>query len=512
MHVLTRVRRFVAEHDLLQPTDRVIAAVSGGSDSVALACLLHELHARAELELVGLVHFNHQLRPNADHDERCATALGTSLGLSIFTGRGDVAARARRERRSLEDAARGARYECFARAREHFRADVVALGHTRDDQAETVLLRLLRGAGLRGLAAMHPRNGFVVRPLLACRRAELRAYLDARGIAYVDDESNEDVSIPRNRIRAELIPLLASRFNAAIVDVLAGEAEVAREVWEWVDAAARAAAAEVVRVLPAVEENAKAAEASQSLRSSARLSRAPRSTVGDVRVIDLARFEALAPALRRAVLWRTMRDVSGGRPIGFEHVAAALRVATADGPPAIDAPGQRLQRIGRTVVLTGRPPNAKGRHLLTGEPPANLFRYPLSIPGEVQLPESGCILSAEPVCAAGLIETRAAVGNGAVAAVRGDLVHGSLAVRNRRPGDRFQPVGLGGRKKLQDFFVDRKIARHVRDTVPIVVDDSDRIVWVAGYRIDEAFRVTNASQHVLLLRLTQAPAVWGGSV
>ena len=127
-------------------------------------------------------------------------------------------ARAGRERRSLEDAAHAARYAFFDRARAHFDADVVAVGHTRDDQAETFLLRLLRGAGARGLAAMHPRRGAVIRPLLDCRRDDLRAYLAERRIPHVEDESNLDVSIPRNRVRAELLPLLQARFNPAAVD------------------------------------------------------------------------------------------------------------------------------------------------------------------------------------------------------------------------------------------------------------------------------------------------------
>src|SRR5207237_6429780 len=143
-------------------------------------------------------------------------ALANDLGFPIVVDTEDVAARARRERRSLEDAARAARYEFFDRARERLNAQVVALGHTRDDQAETFLLRLVRGAGPRGLAAMHPRHGFIVRPLIDCRRGELRAYLNEQHVSYVDDETNTDVAIPRNRVRAELIPLLESRFNPGI--------------------------------------------------------------------------------------------------------------------------------------------------------------------------------------------------------------------------------------------------------------------------------------------------------
>src|SRR5438128_6992360 len=235
MLLIDQVRRTMREHSLGGRETRLVVALSGGADSVALAHLMHELAAAGEIAPAGAAHFNHQLRATADRDERFSVAVAQSLGWPIVTGREDVAARARRERRSVEDAARTSRHEFFERARAELDAQVVALGHTRDDQAETFLLRLLRGAGPRGLAAMHPRNGAIVRPLLECRRAELREYLAARHASFVDDESNADVSIPRNRVRLELLPMLERRFNPAIVDVLADEAELAREMWLWME-------------------------------------------------------------------------------------------------------------------------------------------------------------------------------------------------------------------------------------------------------------------------------------
>jgi tRNA(Ile)-lysidine synthase len=176
-------------------------------------------------------------------------------------------------------------------------------------------------------------------------------------------------------------------------------------------------------------------------------------------------------------------------------VAAALRLIEQRADNRADFPGQRLERIGSSVVLTGRVDGAQGRR--TPDEVSNLFRFPLSIPGEVALPGAGWVVSAEPV--AGAILSSAARNDTAL--VRSDLCRGSLAVRNRRPGDRFRPVGVGGQKKLQDFFVDRKVGRKQRDTVPLVVDETDRIVWVAGFGIDEAFRVTDPAQAVIILKL-----------
>ena len=235
--LLHRIRAFALTHDLFRADSRVLAAVSGGADSIALAHVLAELDRLRVLRFAGVIHFNHQLRAESDSDESFVRETAATLGVPFLSDRDDVRGRAARGRLSIEVAARHARYAFFERARKAIGADRVALGHTRDDQAETVLLRLMRGAGPRGLSGMHPRNGTLVRPLLDCRRDELRAWLVDRGVAHVEDASNDDVSVPRNRVRKELLPLLAARFNPNIVDVLADEAELARAAWQWMDQA-----------------------------------------------------------------------------------------------------------------------------------------------------------------------------------------------------------------------------------------------------------------------------------
>ena len=460
--LIDRVRATIRAHDLARPETRVLLAVSGGSDSVALAYLLSELAHRNELRVAGIIHLNHQLRPGAAEEEGFCGALAARLGWPFLAHRAEVAARARAERRSVEDAAHAARYQFFEHARVRFEADAVALGHTRDDQAETFLLRLLRGAGPRGLSGMHPRRDGVIRPLLDCRRAELRSLLEDRGVPFVRDESNDDVSIPRNRVRAELLPLLERRFNPSIVDVLADEATLAREEWQWMETAARAAAAGVV---------------TQPSR--------------DVRELDMEAVARLPPALGRVVVRDALVEASGGRPISFRHVEDALRLTG-----TADVPGVRMKRRGERLVLKQRGP-AKVR--LKPDAPPHFFRYSLSIPGEVAVREAGCVVSAERAPSTGSV----ILSNSDVAVLQLDRCRPPLGVRNRRPGDRFRPLGLGGRKKLQDYFVDRKVPRNARDQVPIVVDDTDRIVWVAGYGIADEFRVTDPAQAVLILRLRQ---------
>jgi tRNA(Ile)-lysidine synthase len=294
---------------------------------------------------------------------------------------------------------------------------------------------------------------------------------------YVDDETNEDRSIPRNRVRAELLPLLADRFNPAIIDTLAAEAALMRDLWIWAEEVSR----------PFLE------------------------TPG---TLEVAALQGTPLALRRLIVWRALSAASGRREISFDRVASVVRLIEA-GPDrdhavernVVNVPGLHVQRIGGRIVINKRviAPNLA---------PANLFSIPLSIPGEALVPGTGWLVSVEDpetanppggnVRSVRSVAPNATAGNESVAVVQRDRVQGSLVVRNRRPGDRFRPVGLGGSKKLQDLFVDRKLPRTERDWVPLVVDETDRIVWVAGYGIDEAFRVTDPSQAVLVLRLRRA--------
>jgi tRNA(Ile)-lysidine synthase len=203
-------------------------------------------------------------------------------------------------------------------------------------------------------------------------------------------------------------------------------------------------------------------------------------------------------AIRRLALWRAMTEAAGGRTVSLEHVNAALRMAESDAPSGcVDAPGHVVERIGDRVVLkNGRSNDVRSRE-------RDFFRYPLSIPGEVSLRQHGCIVSAQLAAAGQMARdaVSATMSSRATAVVNADGWTAPLSVRNRRPGDRFRPFGLDGQKKLQDFLVDRKVARAERDRVPLVVDADDRIVWVAGHEIDEAFRVTDVSRAVLILTL-----------
>lgn len=470
MDLVARVRRYIDRQQLMPPGARVLVALSGGADSVAMLFVLRELQSEGVVVLAGVAHLNHQLRgADADADEAFCSALAARLELPFRSERIDVAALARVRRRSLEDAARTARYGFLSGAAAALAADVIAVAHTRDDQAETFLLRLVRGAGTRGLGGIRPRAGQVVRPLLEVARADLRAYLRALGEAFREDASNADRTVPRNRIRHELLPYLREHFSAAIADVLARDAASAQEDEHYLESQARDLATTMVS----------ADDTGSLVLNARRLTAAP---------------AALATRVARAALER----LAGERPVSYDHINALLALAGQPAGGPLSLPGQVAVRSGLSVTL--RPVGPPGGTPPEGGSDVNSFAVSLSIPGEVHLAPQRLAVQAEklPGSAARL---RTWGARDTEVGVAPEALQLPLAVRSRRPGDRFRPLGAPGIRKLQDFLVDRKVPRPQRDTLPLVVDANDRIVWVVGHSVAEDFRVTDPSRGVLLLKV-----------
>ncbi len=464
MSLVERVHRTIRRYGLLPPDARILVAASGGADSTALLHVLRELAPVARFALAGVAHYNHRLRPEAGADESFCGGLASSLALPFEAGAGDVAAEARRTRSSLEDAGRRMRYAFLEEAAARCGASHLAVGHTRDDQAETVLLALIRGAGPRGLAGMAPRRGNIVRPLIEQSHDELVEWLAARGLAFREDESNRDTRFLRNRVRHELLPLLRCRFSPAVVSVLARAAAIAADDAAFLDSRAGEVFSDVV--LPAAG--------------------------GRCLVLDARRLASCEPAIARRVAALALSRFGRGRAgVGFSQAERLLAMASGDLQGPVSFPGQQAEIVGGRVRLTPR----EGRSVEKSGPRANSFRATLSVPGEVLVPDGRAVSS----------ELRrrgdTAVLAGRCTAVIDAATVSSLSVRFRQPGDLFRPLGLGGRKKLQDYFVDRKVPRDRRDSTPLVVDADDRLVWVAGHVIAEDFRVGRDTRDVVILKL-----------
>jgi len=484
MALAALVRSTIRRYSMIPPGGRVVVALSGGPDSVALLHLLRELEAHGDLVVAGVAHFNHQLREAAGEDERFCGELAQTLGLPIELGRADVRAVARTDRRSIEDAARRLRYAFLQEAAARLHAGAIAVGHSRDDQAETFLLRIVRGAGTRGLGSIRPKAGSIVRPLIEVSRADLRQFAADRKLTFREDATNDDVSIPRNRVRHELLPYLAREFSPNIVEVLSREAALA-----------------------AVDEDRLQIDAID-LATSIVLT----NTRDEGTALDAAALTAAHPALASRVARLALERHAGGQFVGFDHVQRFLDfVREGATGSALSLPGQHARIVRspatpykRMAVLAAddggrfsRPRGIRGKRALPGKLPeqGNSFCVLLSIPGEVVLTEQRWTVSAEWADSA----EPAAEGAGLSALVKG--LDAPLAVRSRRPGDRFRPPGLQGRaRKLQDFMVDRRIARSDRDLLPLVVDGADRIVWIVGHAVAEGFRAAVPSPGVILLK------------
>lgn len=468
---------------------RVIAAVSGGADSVALLLLLRDLHARGELILEAVAHLNHSTRgESSDQDEAFCRTLAERAGLAFHSARIDVPERARLQRLSIEVAARNARREFLEQVRQAHAADVVATAHTQDDQAETVLLRMVRGAGLRGLGGIAPVRDSWIRPLLTCSRAQLQDELRKRRYTWQQDATNLDLRNPRNRVRHELLPYLEQHFNPSARQALSRLADLARVDEGTLERSTLDAIAQVVQF----------DETQARLNSDA--------------------LGCLPEAIARRVVLHALERI-GGRSYGVDDVDAVRAVAAGEGRTR-EISGLRVEHSGASVVLmiraldrdaapdenSGLVAGYEGQSPWSVWQPGAPFRFDLLIPGTVQVAETGWMLEAAGPYPPQPARYRPSSNQEVEIDAAG--LGQELVVRSRQPGDRVRPLGLGGQKKLQDVFVDRKVSRSDRDRVPIVTDAGGRIVWVAGHVLAEDFRVTSRTKAVIILKLRRVSSPW----
>jgi tRNA(Ile)-lysidine synthase len=437
---------------------RVLAAVSGGADSVALTWVLHELSQSGAVTFVGIAHVHHQLRgADADADEAFCHALAARVGVACVSGRVDVTGAMTTSGGSVESVARRLRYAWLEAAAREIGATHVATGHTQDDQAETVLLRLLRGAGGRGISGVRAARGVVIRPLIDCRRQALREYLAARGESFRDDRSNADLAIPRNRLRHELLPVI-ERLAPGGIEALARAASLAADDEKYLGEAAIEAARSVV------------------LRTDGSLERDPLSR--------------LAPAIARRVIRDAIERAAPERAGGITaaHLDAVWHLVKSGEGGHLDLAGVAAEVEADAVRFTGVSASAPAEHRV----PA--FDYALAYPGRTTVSEANFVITAERCDQTGGhgVETNGGRGTLEVA-VDTALIVWPLTIRNRRPGDGIKPLGGRGRKKVQDLLVDMKMPRADRDRVAVVVDASGQLVWVVGVTPADVCRVRTAA-------------------
>ena len=457
--LVSEVQRFIDGQGLLRREARVIVSVSGGADSMALLAVLHDLTSAYRLTLF-VAHVNHQLRgEEATRDAWFVRSHAERLGLPCHTVDVDVRFLKRRTGMSSQLAARQLRYGALLSLRDSLAASHVALGHTADDQAETVLLRLLRGVGPAGLAGIPAKRMPFIRPLLEVHRDSILSYLGSAGIPWVEDSSNMNRAYQRNRVRHELMPALGayrpgiSRRLRQVADMLRADNDVLDKQTEVL--AQRAVGQEIGRAMLAIRRPAVA---------------------------------AASLAMQRRLLRCAMDRLPGSkRAGGFPDVDTLVRFTMNGG------------RVGRRLTLAGEV-TAEWHHdavLLWkgGTLPATARCLNLPVPGFLALKESSLSVRARTLVPD--YEWKGLAGPRRVFACA-EAATPPLTLRFPRPGDRFRPLGATGSQKLQDFFVNSRVPRALRPYVPLVLSRG-QIVWVVGYRIADPFKVRPGTRRLLEL-------------
>ncbi len=453
MSCIEKVRRFSATRGLLTPGSRVVAAVSGGPDSMALMAILSELSRRMGFEL-AVAHFDHKIRPEAERERALVERYARKLALPYFSGVGDVPAEARKMKKGLEETGRLLRLRFLEETARSWNAASIALGHTRDDQIETILHHIIRGAGWRGLRGISARRGVLIRPLLDCSRVELREFLRSARIRYAIDRSNFDTRLLRNRIRNRLLPYLQRNFAPSIGETLLRLSANLSEGWETLEKP-------LLKLVPSagprdeIRIPRKKIAALTDFQTYLLVDIMLRERFGVVQDMEKKHFDAVKRFIRSGKSGRRI-ELPHGVGAFIEHSNLVLRrMSTEDAP--------------QEILITGT-----GNHVLSGW---NL----VATVERVRPREIDPHMDGNEACFGSL--------------------HFPVRVRARRPGDRIVPFGMKGRKKLSDIFIDRKVPQSRRSRIP-VFEDARGVFWVPGVAADERTRIASRARSAVRIKLS----------
>jgi tRNA(Ile)-lysidine synthase len=459
MFLQDRVKSLIRENSLVTAGDKVVVAVSGGPDSLCLLHFLHQLSQEIELRLV-VAHLNHGLRPEAQLEADGVKEIASVWSLPFEVKTVDINNLKKRLKLSEEEAGRRARYRFLFQVARKYSAGVIALGHHFDDQAETVLLNIIRGCSVDGLAGMQPvkTRGRIklIRPLLCLRRAEIENYCRQHNLHPFTDSSNLETDYTRNKLRLQLMPHLENTYNPKIKEALVKLASLAAADRKYLKAMAGLYFFKLTR------------------------------SSGVQTIIELDGLLKLPLALRSRLLRMAIRKHLKSKEFGKKHIDQLLSICKTGRPGSeISLPGQIRAYIRPGKLILGV------HHLAV---PVMLDSKALNIPGKTRLTNTASIEAVilrkenvpwpPPKYRACLDYEK--------------LADRKLQVRTRLPGDLFFPQGAPGKKKLKDFLIDQKTPAYVRDTIPLIVCEGE-IIWVAGLRIANPYRITETTERVLCL-------------
>ena len=482
-----RVITYIEQHDLLPAHGTIVVAYSGGADSL---CLLHLLYGlcgqdkRYSNVQVHVAHLNHQLRGNESEQEAIQVAqLATSWGLPYTIGTTNVPMFAQQEGRSLEDAARVARYRFLRKVAQGQR---IAIAHHQDDQVETLLLHWIRGGGIDSIVGLQPRQQDIIRPLLAVTHAETLTYCAQHGLIPIEDASNKDTRFYRNRIRHELIPLIET-MNTSFRTTLLRTAEVMRVDAEWIDTQVEHAWSTVVL-----------------------------SEQNTTLVLSIPHIHALSLSIQRHLLQRVTSILSAGQsPLELRHyllIEQLMQRKNSREAVALDLPDALVVRRNSDTLIFHR--RNKEETPVVAIPHGIDKPVQLSVPGsailqgtpwqavvEILSEETVNKVSASIKCHDWQDVWRILPATTYTVFLDADYIGQHLSVRTRRPGDTLRPLGMAHEKKVQDILIDKHILRDQRDTVPLFFNKEGSPIWLGGVCVDDRARLTEHTQRIVCLKL-----------
>lgn len=462
MDIIERVKKTVRKYSMLSQGDRVLVGLSGGPDSVCLLAILHRLKPEFSIHL-SAAYIDHGLRPDEiPYEIEFCRDLCSSIDIPFTTRPIDVKSHMKEKKLNKQEAARELRYKILHEIAAQKAANKIALGHNADDQAETIIMRLLRGAGPSGLSGIPPirtqksvlsiQKVDIIRPLIEIERHEIENFLETEGIGFIIDSSNLRREYLRNKIRHLIIPE-ARKLNMDVVKTISRTADIFRDEERYFEIL-------VTKTLMKL------------------ITRKTDNTIE----LFLAPLEAMDTVILRRVLRRAIDETKGLRGISFIHIEDIMSLIKSG------KSGDRIYLPKDIRVIKGY-----STLIITSEKPAWLGTYVIDGPGEIIVKESSMVLHSAIM---DIKEVKDYGDAQKFAVIDADKIHFPMTIRGRLQGDFFYPLGFGKKKKIQDYFVDEKIPRDERDAVPLLISDNN-IVWVIGYRLDERYRVDKDTKRVL---------------
>jgi len=478
--IIERVIRTINDYNMLYPGDSVLACVSGGSDSVALLHILSILSPRFNIK-IGVAHLDHSLRAEESiQDAKFVESLASKLDLPFHIKKMSIQNHAKKEKLSIEHAGRKARYDFFWNTSKKAGYSRIATAHHAGDNAELILMNMLRGAGKSGLSGIPPvrRNGekVIIRPLIHLSKNEIHAFLSENGLHYVQDSTNLDTTFYRNRIRHNLIPEIETSYNPKIVEALNRMGTIIQDEENWITEIVDNELKDLV-----IRKNG-----------------------GPIR-FSASHFMEKPLPLRRRIVRGLIRQIKGDlQKITYDHIDSILHlIEKSRSEGQIHLPDEiSIEVLAGQVFVLQKKRIARSPKTKTNSQPPFIFRYSVSKLGSssktVLLREIGKQIRFSEIVTIGPVHFNKMETD--TAWLDMDKIEFPLTIRNILPGDQFSPLGMEGNQKVKKFFINRKIKKSERAVCPILLSN-DRIIWLGGFQIDNTVKVTSSTKKILKVEL-----------